>query len=108
MRTIRILGVFAMTICMVIVTGLPHACLFGTAAYAEEGWKAEFDDICVKTDEATTLPKAEVKSLIERCDKLKPRIEALEESARKVYLKRLQMCKDLFVYALETIETTSQ
>jgi hypothetical protein len=99
MSTIRILGVLTIAICMVIVTGLPHAC-FGTSAYAEEGWKAEFDDICVKTSEATALPKEEIKTLIERCDKLKPRIEALDESARKVYLKRLQMCRDLFDYVL--------
>jgi hypothetical protein len=105
MRTIKTLGMIAMTICMVLVTGLPHS-RFGAKAYAEEGWKTEFDDICVKTNEAMTLPKAEVKSLIERCDKLKPRIETLEESARKVYLKRLQMCRDLFVYVLES--TTPQ
>lgn len=101
MRTIRTIVVIAMTICMVIVAGLPHF-RFGTTAYAEEGWKTEFDDICGKTNEAMTLPKTEIKSLIARCDKLKPRIEALEESARKVYLKRLQMCKDLFVYVLES------
>ena len=101
MRTNRIIGVLAMAICMVIATGLPHSRVC-PAVYAEEGWKAEFDDICVKTNEAMALPKTEVKSLIERCDKLKPRIEALEESARKVYLKRLQMCRDLFVYVLES------
>jgi len=101
MRTIRFLGVMAVTICMVLMTGFPHSPV-ATAAYAEEAWKAEFDDICRKTNEATTLPKAEVKNLIERCDKLKPRIEALEESSRKVYLKRLRMCRDLFDYVLES------
>lgn len=101
MRIIKTMVVMAMTISMVIVTGIPPY-RFGTVVYAEEGWKTEFDDICVKTNEAMTLPKTEVKSLIERCDKLKTRIEALDESARKVYLKRLQMCRDLFVYVLET------
>ena len=106
MRTIRTLGMLAMTICMVLATGFSHS-RFSTVAYAEEGWKAEFDDICVKTSEAMALPKTEVKSLIERCDKLKPRIEALEESARKVYLKRLQMCRDLFAYVLESSPNNS-
>jgi hypothetical protein len=101
MRTIRTIGAIAMTICLVIVTGLPHSHI-AAVAYAEDGWKAEFDDICMKSSEAETLPKTEVKSLIERCDTLKPRIEALEESARKVYMKRLQMCRDLFVYVLES------
>jgi hypothetical protein len=43
-----------------------------------------------------------LKGLIERCEKLRPRIEKLDESAAKVYLKRLQMCKDLFVFVLES------
>ena len=47
------------------------------------------------------LPGTEVRALIERCDRLKPRIEKLEESEAKVYLKRLRMCKDLFVFVLE-------
>ena len=102
MRTIRTIGAMAVTACIVLLAGFPHSRLCTTAAYAEEAWKTEFDDICRKTNEATVLPKAEVKSLIERCDKLKPRIEALEESSKKVYLKRLRMCRDLFDYILES------
>ena len=33
--------------------------------------------------------------------RLKPKIEALEATPRKVYLKRLQMCRNLFAYLLE-------
>ncbi len=73
----------------------------GTAS-AQEDWKAEFADICSKTENPIALSTEEIKSLIERCDKLKPRIEKLEESAAKVYLKRLKMCRDLFVFTLES------
>jgi len=69
-----------------------------------EAWRAEFDDICAKTDGAESLSKEELKGLIERCEKLRPEIEKLDESARKLYLKRLQMCRDLFAYVLETKE----
>jgi hypothetical protein len=69
---------------------------------AQEDWKAEFDDVCSKTTDSMALTKAELKGLIERCDKLKPRIERLDESAAKVYLKRLKMCRDLYVFVLET------
>jgi len=44
----------------------------------------------------------ELKSLVGRCDALKPRIEKLEETQRKVYLKRLQMCRDLLAFVLES------
>jgi hypothetical protein len=71
-------------------------------AHAQDDWKAEFDDICAKTADSLSLSKVELKGLIERCDKLKPRIEKLDESTAKVYLKRLQMCKDLYVFVLES------
>ncbi|MDA8099002.1 MAG: hypothetical protein M0042_05195 [Nitrospiraceae bacterium] len=68
---------------------------------AVEDWRAEFDDICGKTDNAFALTRDELKSLVERCDKLKPRIEQQDESTAKVYLRRLKMCRDLFQFMLE-------
>lgn len=72
--------------------------------YAEDDWKAEFEDICSKTNDAMALTKEEINSLVSRCDKLKPRIEKIDETQKKVYLKRLQMCKDLFIFVLESKE----
>jgi hypothetical protein len=90
-----------LTFFLVIGTGhIHHPRSF--VAHAQEDWKAEFDDICAKTADSLSLSKAELKGLIERCDKLKPRIEKLDESTAKVYLKRLQMCKDLYAYVLES------
>lgn len=74
------------------------------AAFAEQNWKNEFDEICAKNDDAMSLGVDELKSLIQRCDKLKPRIEALDESPRKVYLRRLQLCRDLYLFVLESRE----
>jgi len=74
------------------------------AAHAQEDWKKEFEDICSKTQDAMVFSAEELKSLLGRCDKLKPLIERLEESQRKVYLRRLQMCRDLFFFMLETKE----
>jgi hypothetical protein len=72
---------------------------------AQEGWKAEYDSVCSKTDVAMTLPKEELSALIDRCDKLRPKIESEEESTRKVYLRRLQLCRELYKYVLETKES---
>ncbi len=79
--------------------------LVQTAA-AEEAWRTEMEEICSKTEDSMTLTKDELKSLIERCDKLKPAIEALEESPRKLYRKRLQMCRELFAFVLTSKEQT--
>ncbi len=82
--------------------------VFSQNVNAEQDWKAEFDDICSKTNYAMSLTKDEIKSLIKRCDNLKPAIEKLDESAKKVYLKRLQMCRDMFVFTLESKEQTEK
>jgi hypothetical protein len=68
---------------------------------AQEGWKAEYDTVCSKTDVAMTLSNEELNELITQCDRLKPRVEAEEDSTRKVYLRRLQMCRDLYKFVLE-------
>jgi hypothetical protein len=73
-------------------------------AYAEEEWKKEFEAICSKTDEAMNVSKEELQRLVARCDSLKPVIEKLDESTRKVYLRRLQSCRDLLAFVLASKE----
>jgi hypothetical protein len=78
-----------------IVSGVAHAGI---------DWKKEFEDICGKTQDAMTYSQEDLRSFIDRCDKLRPLIEKLDESQRKVYLRRLQLCRDLFAFALESKE----
>lgn len=79
--------------------------LFGSStSLAQEEWKAEFEAVCSKTDVEKALSLEELKGLIAGCDRLKPKIEAQEESTRKVYLRRLQMCRELYKYLLESKE----
>jgi hypothetical protein len=73
-------------------------------AHAQEDWRKEFDDVCSKTQDAMVISSEELKNLVDRCDRLKPRIEKLDESQRKVFLKRLQMCRDLYFFVLESRE----
>ncbi len=72
-------------------------------ARAQE-WKDEFDDICGKTNNAMKLSREELKALIDRCDKLRVTINQLEETQKKVYLKRLSLCQDLYSYVLKSKE----
>lgn len=73
-------------------------------AFAQEDWKKEFEELCARTQDSDSIPADELKKLIERCDHLKQRIEKLDETQRKVYLKRLQMCRDLYAFVLESKE----
>lgn len=76
------------------------------AAFAGEDWKPEFEAVCARTQDAMVLSTAELKELVARCDRLKPAIEALEASPRKVYGKRLQACRDLYQFVLDTRAAT--
>jgi TolA-binding protein len=72
--------------------------------YAQDDWKKEFEDICSKSQNAMAFSEDQLRNLIERCDKLKPLIEDLDERPRKIYLKRLRMCRGLFLFVLESKE----
>ncbi len=74
------------------------------AAPARDGsveWKQEFEDICSRTDNAMSLTVDELKQLIDRCDALQPLIEKLGETQKKVYLKKLQSCKNLYLFVIQ-------
>lgn len=73
-------------------------------ACAEEPWKQELMEICAKADEALSFSKEELKMLLQRGEKLKPAVEALEDTPRKIYLKRLQKCMNLYTFVLESKE----
>jgi len=85
----------------VVITAVLAA---GAAVFGQNDWKTEFDDICSRTDQAMSLSVDEISVLIERCDKLKPSIEKLEETQKKVYLRRLQLCRNLFAFALDSLK----
>jgi hypothetical protein len=86
-------------ICAVLV-GV--ALFTGNPARPADAWRAEFDAICAKTQDAMTLSTRELKSLVERCHKLMPVIEKLDESQRKVFTTRLSACRKLYAFVLET------
>ena len=84
-----------------IMTGCLILCISLPPAFCEEAWRTEFNETCAKTTEAMTLSNSELGSLIEKCDRLQKIIETQEETVRKVYLKRVQMCKNLYIFALD-------
>ena len=71
-------------------------------AWAEEDWLVEFEDVCSRTQDAMTLKSDELRALLARCERLKPRVEALDPSRKKVYARRLQLCRDLYQFVLES------
>jgi hypothetical protein len=82
--------------------------VFQRAAAADEGWLPEFEAVCSKTQDAMALPSDELRSLVTRCDQPKPAIDALEPSRKKVYGKRLALCRNLYEFVLQTREKDRQ
>ena len=72
------------------------------SAPVKESWQKEFEDTCSKTQDAMTFSQEELTSLISRCDDLQPQIEKLDETRKKVYLRRLKMCRGLYAYVLDS------
>jgi hypothetical protein len=68
---------------------------------AEEAWQASFEDTCSRSNQAMTMSVQELRDLVARCDELQKVIETQEASLRKVYLKRLALCRNLYAYMLE-------
>ncbi len=100
------IAVFIAAVCLwaVLPAALTRPFSQPGAALAEEDWQAEYEAICGKTQDAMSLSPAELGGLIERCDKLEPKIESLDGTKKKVYMKRLKMCRDLFSFTLESKE----
>jgi hypothetical protein len=65
-------------------------------------WRAEFDETCANTSDAMALAPAELEVLIAKCEHLQKIIGQLDESTRKVFLKRVLMCKNLYQYVLDS------
>ncbi len=86
-----------------VVVMLLFACAVGPQhAWPDVPFKHEFDDICSRTMEAASLSVEELNALIARCDNLRTVIDKAGEPERTIYLKRLRMCRDLFVYVLDS------
>jgi hypothetical protein len=74
-------------------------------ARAEPDWQQEFAEVCAKTQDAMTLADEELRALVKRCDDLKPKIERLPPPERKVYSRRLEGCRNLYQFVLDSRST---
>ena len=86
-------------LCVTVLASMAPA---SGAADSEGGWKVELEEVCVKTDISMTLSREELQALILRCEELEKRIGEEDEVVRRIYLRRLKRCRDLFVYMMES------
>jgi len=92
---------------IVLFVGLAGLCGMPGMAAAEapatqQGWQEEFDNVCARTQGAMGLSVEELTSLVQRCDALLPEIEKLDDTRKRVFGGRLQKCRGLYVYVLDS------
>ena len=101
---------FAVAVGLIVVMAAllhlsPSAFSQTSASHAQgstDDWQQEFDDVCSSTDYAMALTVDELKQRVSKCDSVRLRVEALEEPQRRVFLKRLQSCKDFYLFLIQT------
>ena len=84
-----------------LLAGLVSLWLLQGVGWCGEAWRDDFDATCAKTGDAMSLSLPELNGLLERCAALQKIIETQDESVRKVYLKRLALCRNLYAYVVE-------
>ena len=68
---------------------------------AEEDWQGRFEGFCARAGEGMNLTPAELQGMLTECETYRARIEALPESPRKVYRKRLSLSCNMVQFALQ-------
>ena len=71
---------------------------------AAQSWIEDFDKICAQAEFADSLPTAALKELVLESDKLLVVIEAGNDPRKKVFIFRLNKCRNLFVYIMDLRE----
>ena len=106
----NIIVLFSLSVFFLCAVSLGTGIFDAGSAYAQEDWKEEYASVCAKTQNAMTLSPEELKDFIARCDTLQEQIDGLEgtqaATEKKVYTKRLKMCRDLYDFALKYKENT--
>jgi len=77
---------------------------FPAAAASSGGgdWQTGFEEPSKPAAGAMELPVDQLEFLLARCQALKEKLPVLDESARKVYGRRLQMTCDLYQFMLDS------
>lgn len=69
-------------------------------------WKEQFETICSQTTAAASLSAGQLQKLVNESDELLARLKLLEEPSVKVYIFRLEKCRDLFQFMLDWQQQT--
>jgi hypothetical protein len=64
----------------------------------------EFDQLCIHTQNAESIPLENLKELLKDCEELQKKIETSGDGKKKLLLFRLNKCRNFFAYVIELKE----
>lgn len=73
-----------------------------STACAAEQWEKDLHEICSNTQNAMSMSQDELKAMIGKCDDLRPDLEKLEPKRAKIMLRKLNRCRDLYFFMIES------
>ena len=72
---------------------------------AEElDWKQDFERICIQVESAGERSSDQLRQLIDDSERLLERLAEVDEPQVKIYVQRLQRCRDFFAFMLQARE----
>jgi len=73
-------------------------CVSSLSYANEKSWMDEYNIICGDTQEAVQLPGEEIKTLIDKCDKLLNKIKAADNPRKKIFIFRIEKCRNFYQF----------
>ncbi len=83
-----------------LLTILAGLSLAGVCNSASTTWKEEFERICRQTQTASSLSAEQLQQLVDASDTLLEQLAHIGNPQGKVYVFRLENCRNFFVYLL--------
>ena len=73
--------------------------------FADElDWKQEFERICIQVESAGERSGNQLRQLIDDSERLLEQLAEVDEPRVKIYVQRLQRCRDFFTFMLQARE----
>ena len=79
-------------------------CITSLSFANEESWMDEYNSICGDTQKAIKMHSEELNILIDKCDKLLNKIKGSDNPRKKIFIFRIEKCKNFYQYIADSIK----
>lgn len=77
-------------------------CFTGLSFADEESWKKQYNRLCGKSHEAVSMTEEDLASHIKQCDELLRTIDQSDYLRKKIYLFRIEKCRNFYQFLIDS------